>query len=235
MNYELLKWDSDFFGFGVARITTTELTSQKLCEYLTELKKQNIRLVYWATTQIQNFDDLNCATIQLVDQKLRFTHSCRPAGANIAHETVKAHTEKKGSAELKNLALQSGAFSRFAVDPLFPKETFYALYETWMAKSCSGELADAVLTIKKEGKNVGCITLRAQKQRSKIGLLAVDKQSRGMGLGNALLRAAEAWSLQRDCQHIDVVTQADNTPACKLYSKYGFTLTKRDYVYHLWL
>ena len=47
--YEMLKWDAEFFGFSVAKILPKKLDLTDLEKTLKELKKKNVKLVYWAT------------------------------------------------------------------------------------------------------------------------------------------------------------------------------------------
>ena len=45
MKYQILDWDSDFFGIKVARIKASNLKIEKLTNLLTELKQKRVKLV----------------------------------------------------------------------------------------------------------------------------------------------------------------------------------------------
>ena len=47
---------------------------------------------------------------------------------------------------------------------------------------------------------------------------------RGLGIGRALLTAAEAWAASRKATWLEVETQNVNVPACAFYERNGFTL-----------
>lgn len=54
--------------------------------------------------------------------------------------------------------------------------------------------------------------------------IRVDYAARGLGVGSALFRAAEAWALSRGCSQLMVETQNINIPACRFYERQGCVL-----------
>ena len=56
----------------------------------------------------------------------------------------------------------------------------------------------------------------------------VAPDARGLGVGAALFRAAEAWARARGCRQIKVETQNVNVPACRFYARQGCVLTTVD-------
>jgi len=58
--------------------------------------------------------------------------------------------------------------------------------------------------------------------------LRVSPHARRRGIGAALVAAAEAWARGRGCRALEVETQNVNTPACRLYTRRGFTLRSVD-------
>jgi GNAT superfamily N-acetyltransferase len=47
---------------------------------------------------------------------------------------------------------------------------------------------------------------------------------RGQGVGSALLRAVEQWTLRRGSRWLEAETQDINVPACRFYARHGFVL-----------
>jgi GNAT superfamily N-acetyltransferase len=47
---------------------------------------------------------------------------------------------------------------------------------------------------------------------------------RSNGVGTALFKAAEVWSMAKGCRQIKVETQNINVPACRFYAKQGCVL-----------
>jgi GNAT superfamily N-acetyltransferase len=54
--------------------------------------------------------------------------------------------------------------------------------------------------------------------------IRVSPQMRGKGVGTALFKAAEAWSIAKGCRQLKVETQNINVPACRFYAKQGCLL-----------
>jgi dTDP-4-amino-4,6-dideoxy-D-galactose acyltransferase len=154
---------------------------------------------------------------------------------------VSAYAGPSDSPALRDLALASGVYSRFAVDPHFSRERFEAMYRRWIEGSVDGELADAVLVAQLTDDSgsaeriAGMITLSESVGVASIGLVAVDATVRGRGIGSSLMRTAHRWMRSRGAREARVVTQLANTPACKLYERAGYSLIKLQHYYHFWL
>ena len=80
----------------------------------------------------------------------------------------------------------------------------------------------------------GFVTLGEKKSRAEIGIIAVDNNYRGKGIGKSLMFAAENWFAGKKYNEIRVVTQGDNLPACRLYESCGYKTDNVEYFYHLW-
>ncbi len=127
MDYKIIEWDSNFFGFLVARLDSPHLTAARLKSVLLALKRDGIKLVYWPakrTADIKNnFQEINGL---LVDRKTTFVKGL--ATSNRVEISPVAMVESYGPdmavADLENLALQSGKYSRFSVDSNIPKQKF---------------------------------------------------------------------------------------------------------------
>ena len=65
------------------------------------------------------------------------------------------------------------------------------------------------------------------KERLDLAVLSdirVQPDFRRRGIGAALLEAAEAWALGRNCRMLEIETQNINVPACRFYAHMGYTL-----------
>lgn len=97
-------------------------------------------------------------------------------------------------------------------------------------------MADEVLVAKnKEDKQVGFVTLAVKEGIGDIGLLAVNENFRGQGIGSILLKYAENYFSKEHARGAKVVTQLDNVPACRLYEKMGYTIIKKESIFHCYL
>ncbi len=48
------------------------------------------------------------------------------------------------------------------------------------------------------------------------------------------MTSAEKWFSNSGYKSIQVVTQGDNIPACKLYESCGYTIESVELFYHIW-
>ena len=235
MEYQLLTWDTEFFGIMTGRIIPTSMQENHLASILTEMRQKGFQLVYWASDHQYEYDFQPYSGI-LVDKKTTFEINLQ----NIDLDSMPlSKTEPYSNSfpffQLEKLAVQSGIFSRFARDNSFPHEKFTALYKTWIRKSVSGEMANEVLVIRQNNHIAGMVTLSKKNEVGDIGLIAVDEEFRGSKFGQHLVYDAQRWFIQHSCHTAHVVTQGDNLPACHLYEKCGYQEIKIEFYYHFWL
>ena len=228
MKCEMLDWDSDFFGVKVARITEPVLTSEELTSILAELKHKRVELVYWPSRNECDCDEMKRLCGHLVDNKTTFVIDFRRLDwdALISTDIVEPYSQSMPITDMEDLAVQSGEYSRFAVDPRFPRETFVALYQTWIDRSLRKEIASEVLVIREASRIVGMVTIGEKDGRGDIGLIAVETKCWGKKYGEKLVRAAQRWFVKNGYLFGQVVTQGKNTPACNLYKKCGYSIER---------
>jgi dTDP-4-amino-4,6-dideoxy-D-galactose acyltransferase len=231
-----LKWDSAFFGFDVAKINCDQPFDEKIKERILELAKNNVKLVYYFTMPQNPVPDekLRLLNGKLVDKKITFYKNIVPTAHDV-NENVVLYEKKQTDPVLINLALSSGAHSRFKIDQNFPQYSFEKLYSLWITRSASGEIADYVFVYKANDNISGLITLKAGGQEAAIGLLSVDQNVQGKGIGRSLIQRVENACIENGIRGLSVATQGDNTLACQFYLKTGFQIIKQELVYHFWL
>ena len=237
MEYQILDWDSDLFGVKVARIADPSLPTEKLTDLLSVLKQQCVKLVYWSSGRECDDDEAKRLCGHLVDTKTTFAMDFRSLNLDDFNsiDIVEAYSQSMPIADIEDLAIQSGEYSRFAVDPNLPREKYLALYKIWINRSLDKEIASEVLVIQEAGRVVGMVTLGEKNRRGDIGLIAVGTSYRGKKYGYKLVRAAQRWFVKNGYIFGQVVTQGMNIPACNLYKKCGYSIEKIEYIYHFWL
>ena len=230
---EILTWDSNFFNIKVGRIKNNS-GSVQFENVLSELKILGIELSYYSTPRLLNnlestsdFYEFN-----LVDKKTTFIKKIEKISTH--NKFVSIYDLDYPEDKLINLAIQSGIYSRFNIDKKIDQIKFEELYKEWMINSVNKKLAKEVLTYKTKGVIEGFVTLGEKLGVADIGIIAVDEYSRGKGIGKILMSAAENWFANNHYNQIQVVTQGDNLPACKLYEATGYKIKKVEYFYHLW-
>jgi dTDP-4-amino-4,6-dideoxy-D-galactose acyltransferase len=241
-----LDWESDHFGLLAAQLTVPELDDDSLAALLRQARKMGVQLLVWPaqTGREVSAHLLSQFAGALVDRKATFTRSLAPTSAAHVHAGRPAVVPFRGSTPtpaLVELALAAGAYSRFRVDPRIPAVRFESMYRQWIERSVAGQLADVVLVAAPEGdedraeRPLGMITLAESGGVASIGLVAVAAEARGRGVGSALVQAAHEWMRARGAAQARVVTQLANAPACRLYERAGYDLTRVQPYYHFWL
>ena len=232
-----MPWDSDFFGFPVARFDCNQVDIISINKATAECLEIGIKLIY---VFVQFGDTESISTLQSIDSQLV---DCKVTYAMILNSTV-AQIESNNhiisidriSDKLESLVLQSGEFSRFRLDTKLPLYSFERMYHLWLTKSLNRLIANEVLVFQDSyGVEIGLLTLGEKNARADIGLLAVDMLHRGKKIGQQLIREAQRIAVNDGYEEMQVVTQSDNLLACKFYEKCGFKRVHQEYIYHLWL
>ena len=173
----------------------------------------------------------------LVDEKVTYLKQISNAiHATQSHSYVIASyllTEPEPT--LISLALESGVYSRFKLDPSFPTELWEKLYTCWITRAVRKEIAWEVLVVKDGGDVLGVVTLGSKGKRGAVGLLGVEPKSRGMGIGTILISAGERCFAERGYADVQIVTQRSNTAACRLYESCEYQIEAIDNIFHFWL
>jgi dTDP-4-amino-4,6-dideoxy-D-galactose acyltransferase len=234
--YEILEWDSNFFGFTVCRINEPNLSNDELAEILKLLSSLQIDLVYYSKEK--ELTSLNSISayyeIKLVDKKTTFAKKLNSTSVFKQNSAISEYKGNYPEKKLLELAIESGVYSRFNVDEKIGKEKYQELYSLWIINSVSKLLAKEVLVFRTANEISGFVTLGEKNERADIGIIAVDSFYRGKGIGKSLMFSAEKWFIDENYNSIQVVTQGENIPACRLYESCGYNIENVEYFYHIW-
>ncbi len=240
-------WDSDFFGFPVygVKIPADFNTWHTFAE-LSEQKDIRLLYVYVALPVGVGTHDVVLSEIQ---NKLKLFPGVRLCqGPFIRMEFEKKIELSESSISslrpgfqlsdkeiLLQLALLSGRYSRFHLDPEIPAERFQQLYKLWLERSFTDDPDHTLFVYRKDYKVAGFITVeKVNDQQAEIELIAVDPDLQRTGIGKILIQQACRWAASRGCSQLVVATQSENREACGLYSASGFSITKKTAIWHLW-
>lgn len=249
-----LEWDTQQFGFPVARLRAISLPPLRIESHIADAQRSGVEMLVVVVDSEQRLPGRLLARFSglLADDKVTFVRSLantdravvvesparqRPADAITDGIVVEPFGGQVASAQLIELSIAAGEYSRFRVDPRFPRRAFEELYRLWIERSVRHELADFVLVARSQSRReplLGMITVAVTDAIGSIGLIAVTEQSRGRGIGTRLIDAAHAAMCQRGAQSAYVVTQATNHPACRHYLRAGYALATTERIYHFW-
>jgi dTDP-4-amino-4,6-dideoxy-D-galactose acyltransferase len=232
----VLEWDSGFFGFRIGRLFGSSLTPDDAGQAVKWCREQAVKCLYFlagaddaATSRAAenagfHFADVRCTyTYDLSARRpLAVTPAIRPF-------------EPSDLPQLRQIASSSHGSSRFYYDRGFDRKRCADLYAEWIERSCRG-WADAVYVAGFTGLPAGYVTCHLDGHKAgSIGLIAVDPQFQGRGLGQQLTCAAISHLSLRGARRVSVVTQGRNIRSQQMYQRCGFVLSSVEIWYHLWL
>jgi len=235
--FQHLDWDSAFFGFKTAMLSSDHYLSAELCRNLQKLKEQNYRLAYLFGDP--NDKETNKTAMRqggiLVDEKVTFLIKLKETGEYSNESEIKVYPVISPGPDLIKLAIESGEYSRFKMDKRIPEGKFEELYTQWITNSTLRQNAEEVYVYKAGGAIKGMITANRKGITGNIGLIAVDTAFKGLGIGKTLVSRVLKYCRDNHLENLTVVTQMANKSACRFYESLGFKIMGIKNVYHFWI
>lgn len=229
-----LDWDSRFFGLSVGRLELNlgDIVSSGMIEDVVRRSDYDLIYVFLPVSEgrMAELEKPRSALVALGGRCVDLKTFYRKKVADFAYAERAAVFAKASSDRLLKLAYASGWCSRFSQDErLRPFQE--QLYGLWLEK----ELTEGrVFVYPSEENPLGLVTVTMQNGVGRIGLVAVDANSCGKGIGTKLLEDVEAWLRAAGARECSVVTQGMNIAACRLYEKSGFAQERQIEVWHVW-
>jgi dTDP-4-amino-4,6-dideoxy-D-galactose acyltransferase len=234
LNYEILNWDSDFFGFKVAKVSGQSVDENSYKNLLDDLKSNGIRLTYLVLNLTdKESNNVIQEHIQPIDIKVTCVNNLIQNNS-ISSDNIYEYIDTKPTEELKSLALDAGKFSRFRLDKRFIKGTYDALYSKWLINSLNKKIANHVFVYEEEKNILGFITVKISGETGTIGLVAVSENARGRGIGKSLIMYLLSFLKSKNINSCSVATQGANSGALKLYKSCGLVPVLHEAYYHIW-
>jgi len=221
---QYLDWDSQFFNAKIGKVICDSHFSIENIWGEKQAKGYD-RIYLFSKTKLKSYHP----SLLLVDEKVTFSMKVKPKKKKPEYCNI---YDGDINEELLKLSLLSGHKSRFKSDPFF-KPQFRQFYTLWLQNSLNKSFADEVIVASIEKHIAGFVTLKKESNSGSIGLIAVNDQYQGKGIGKDLLLAANNWFIENQIQFSEVVTQIDNTKACIFYKSFGYHQKKIEYIYHL--
>ena len=238
---ELLKWDTDFFGFRIARVRGDSLSEALVKGIDSWYRKEKVRCLYFLsraddpeTTRLAEDNGFRMVDIRVT---LRYKAGEESDERRVGH-TSAATIRPARPEDLPSMKRLSGDIfhdTRFYFDPNFPRPLCDSLYEAWLERSCRG-YADAVLVAELEGSPVGFSTchLDGETGTGRIGITAVDRNFQGRGIGSQLIQSTLDWYSERGVTEIFTVVQGRNVATLHFDQRCGFLVHAVQIWYHKW-
>lgn len=216
---ERLDWDSQFFGFTVARVVAPAMSDAEAQSIAASADAIGARCIYFLSDDSASWRSAAAAGFDPIDIRVQLT---RTGAIADAQRTLGTRADADEVVDI----VREGAFrqSRFFQDPRFPRDKSAELFEIWARR---GLRESDWFTVREPGGFVTC-------GPSSIQLVAVAEKARGRGLGQSLVAGALAEFAARGVREITVVTQGANLNAQRLYVHAGFRPTACALWLHRW-
>lgn len=217
-----LDWDSTFFKIEVGEIEIND-----------DFKKENYSefdLIY-----VKNNPEITLPGFKLNYEECKVIFEKEILTTNQECDSVIQFSKVNYNIEeLYNLAYESGKYSRFLKDSLFGESNFKKLYKEWVDNSITKQFADDILLYFIEDKIVGFVTYKKQSTYGQIGLIAVNPNFQGKGIGRQLINEVENTLYKKGISTLRIPTQLENKEACFFYKKIGYKIIESTPIKHYW-
>ncbi len=233
MHIQSLPWDSAFFEYAVSRLNVVNDVSEDVLRkelFVGEDNNYDVCYIYVYHNKEAISSFLLSAGAILYDHKVTFRKALIPLEDN---ESDKSVTElKELTQEAIDIAVSSGVYSRFYLDPHF-KSKQPLLYKQWIT-NCFENDNGKVFGIIQNGELAAIAGVSVFECVGHLELIAVNPKYRRRGFAKKLIQAAERFYLDSGASAAEVVTQLDNNAACRTYQSCGYSMIEAVDVWHFW-
>lgn len=229
-DFEILDWDSQFFGCKIARISSN-ISQKDYQQAILELYGEAVDLAYFNSPF--ELKETAYYSVLKIDEMVELSKELKLKKK--FHSKVKFFDQAKATPEMKEQVKRIAQQSRFYFDDNIEKSKVYELYDIWLDKSVNKKTADAVLVYEDSAEVKGFATIKRNNNGTGIiPLMGVDANSEGKGISFMLMEAIETYLLENNCSVLKSTTQAKNLKALKVYERFGIQCKKGYSINHLW-
>lgn len=234
----LLTWDTKFWGYNVAYLSSRHLSHSILYRINNFIKNGQIRLVEY----LCDCHDKRSVSIaekngfQFKDIRLTYEKKLSNQQKNSNSDNIKfSLATEEHLPSLRKLSKDIYKDSRYYFDGNFERKKAIEFYLLWTEKAVKGEYDDECFIIEMAEEIVGFCTVKYQNaELAQIGLVGISGNHIGKGLGIKLLSYFFNEMFNKGIKFISVVTQGRNYAAQRLYQKAGFVSYTTELWYHKW-
>jgi ribosomal protein S18 acetylase RimI-like enzyme len=235
----MLEWDTDYWGFPVAFLSSRHLSENILYKVNEFVKNENIRLVEYlcnchdkksvllAEENGYDFKDIRLTYEKILKEKM---------DVDLDRKIEFREAEEQHIPALREISRDIYLDSRYYYDNNFDKDKVCEFYMGWVEKAVKKEYDDECFALFINKTPVAYCSVKYESSTEvQIGLVGVSNDYVGIGLGKELLAMVFNALLLKGYNRVLVVTQGRNYPAQRLYQKVGFLTLLTELWYHKWV
>lgn len=236
---EALEWDSEHFGFPVARVRAGALTREGVEAVDESCRERGIRCVYLCTdaadaetprvAAANGFRVVDVLVISRRSYEGLFDLPSGPAALTVREATG------DDLEFARDLAARSHHTSRFYFDGNFPRDRCDALYEAWVERGHRDPERRLLIGVV-GGEPVGymiCAPLGPEGE-GHGELIAIEQRHRGKGFGRALHFGEYRDFAKRGARTHRGVMSTRNIASIRLHEQLGFLTDEVQVWHHKW-
>ncbi len=236
----ILDWDSQWWGVRTARVLRHIIDQQ--CRRLVDdwCRAHDVQLLYYLcpATSLAGPRIVEDGGYRLMDVRVTMSMEllrARAAQPNAWRSFAIRPSDDSDLECMQLIAESSYHDSRFFADPRLTDDRCSALYRQWIANDVRSARGTTFVAELKD-QLAGYISCKVpfDGQRGSISLLAVKGEFQRQGIGSGLVHRALEWFSGEGTDLVEVVTQARNIGAQRLYGTHGFSVSDVGLWFHKW-
>lgn len=232
----LLEWDTKYFEVKSGRVNINSDLSENQKKEINDFcsafefctivnKNNNNKINHWLGTESKAF---------LSDINIQFEKSNLKQKATL-DSTIYLTNSLEYNEDIANIARNSFEFSRFFNDSNLPQLKSRNVYYQWVLSSFNQPNKYFIYqSIEDIITGFLLFSLNEVNKAVDIELIAVNKNTKGKGIGKKLISKLEMYSLEIKYDKINVGTQIKNSNAINFYQSCGFKYISSNPIFHLW-
>lgn len=236
---KVLPWDTRFFGFPVAFLSSLKLNPAIIRFVFDFCSKRQVRLLEYQcdchdreSVLLTEKHGFNFADIRLTFERFIYEESEVP---KLPSEFSFDIAKEKDTDRLMEIAGGLYLHSRYYFDKNFPRDKVCQFYVDWVRKAVLGAFDDCAMILRHGDAPVAFFTIKYESNYSaRIRLVGIDPHYRAKGLAQMHLSHCLRELAANGVKYVQVTTQGRNYAAQRLYQKAGFVTKKTELWYHKW-
>lgn len=226
---EPLDWDTEFFGFGIGRIESDQVSDAVLRQAEAEADEHDITCAYLT---LEPEDSATPVVLQrwgyrLVDVAMTMRRPDTDFEAPPSPSKVREGTldDIEGLDEEIDVL---GPWSRFGVDPRFGPDAARAMFRAWVERAARDD--ERMLSIAEDEDGVTGLSAHVRGDPGRIDLMGVTRP--GTRASDAMIQFFCDWA---ETDSVDAgPCGARNIAVLRMLERCGFGIVRCEYQFHRW-